>query len=148
MKTQTTLETNCHGGFTLIELMVTVAVIAILAGIAYPSYTNQVRKSRRTEAKTALLDIAGREERLYTTNHTYSSTPSDLGYSVTPDSTPMTVGSGYYRITISNISAGPPATYTLVATPVGAQASDTECASFTVTQTGNQTSTGTGAACW
>ena len=51
-------------GFTLVELMVTLVVAAILATIAIPAYQNQIRESRRTEAKTALLDLAGREETL------------------------------------------------------------------------------------
>ena len=70
------------GGFTLIELMVTVAIATILISIAIPAYNTQIRKSRRTEAKTALLDLAGREERFYNTSSppNYSSTPSDLGY--------------------------------------------------------------------
>ncbi len=52
-------------GFTLIELMVTIMVAAILAAIAVPSYTSQIRKSRRTEARNAVLDAAAREERLF-----------------------------------------------------------------------------------
>jgi type IV pilus assembly protein PilE len=135
-------------GFTLIELMVTVAIIAILASIAYPSYTSSVRKSRRTEARTALLDLAGREEKLYSTTNAYSSTPSDLGYTVSPDSTPMNVGSGYYTVSISNVGVGPPATFTLTATSIGAQTADTDCATFVVNQTGSQTSTPAGKTCW
>jgi type IV pilus assembly protein PilE len=95
-----------------------------------------------------LLDLAGREERLYSTNNAYSSTPSDLGY--TSATSPVTVGSGYYQVTISNVSAGPPATFTLTATPlVGTtQSQDAECTSFTVDQTGTQSSTGSGTTCW
>ena len=59
-------------GFTLIELMVTVLIVSVLVAIAVPSYIDKVRKSRRTDAKTALLDLAGREERFYNTNNTYS----------------------------------------------------------------------------
>ncbi len=58
-------------GFTLIELMIVVAVIAILAAIAYPSYQDSVRKSRRADAKAALLDLAQFMERNYTTANRY-----------------------------------------------------------------------------
>jgi len=54
-------------GFTLVELMVTVMIAAILLAIAVPSYQAYIRKSRRTEAKTAVLDLAGREETLFST---------------------------------------------------------------------------------
>ncbi len=68
-------------GFTLIELMIVVAIVAILGTVAISGYINSVRKSRRTEARTALLDLASREERFMSTNSAYSNTPSDLGYS-------------------------------------------------------------------
>jgi type IV pilus assembly protein PilE len=138
----------CPSGFTLMELMITVAIVAILATIAYGSYTSQVRKSRRTEAKTALMDLAGREERLYSTTNAYSSTPSDLGYNVAGN--PFVVGSGFYQVQILNVGLGPPATFKLTATPVpgAGQDNDTECQSFTVDQTGTQSSTGTSSSCW
>ena len=55
-------------GMTLIELMIVVVIVSILASIAVPSYIQQVRKSRRVQAKTALLDLAGREERYFSTS--------------------------------------------------------------------------------
>ena len=84
-------------GFTLIELMVTVIVAAILVAIAVPSYTMQTRKSRRTDAKTALLDLAGREERYNSTNSVYTSVPGNLGYT---GPWPVKVGGGYYQISV------------------------------------------------
>jgi len=60
--------------------MIVVVIAGTLLAIAIPSYIDKVRTSRRVEAKTALLDLAGREERFYNTNNTYSLTPSDLGY--------------------------------------------------------------------
>ena len=67
-------------GFTLIELMITVAVVAILGSIAMASYTSQIQKSRRTDARSAVMDLAGREEKLFSTVNAYSGTASDLGY--------------------------------------------------------------------
>jgi type IV pilus assembly protein PilE len=124
-------------GFTLIELMIAVVVATILLAIAIPSYNVQVRKSRRTEAKSALLDIASREERLFTTTNTYSNVAANLGFTGV---FPQTVGSGYYSVAIAVVAAAPPqpATFTVTATPVGTQVADIQCASFTVNQLGRQ----------
>lgn len=145
---------KCFGGFTLIELLVTVVIGAILLSIAIPAYQSQIRKSRRTEARTALLDLAAREERQYTITNTYSGTPSAVGYSAAPDQFPVVVGSGYYRVAAVT-TVGPPAGFTLTATPVVGQGQelDTDCASFTVDQTGNQsalnsTNADSTATCW
>jgi type IV pilus assembly protein PilE len=144
-------------GFTLIELMVTIVVAAILAAIAIPSYTNQMRKSRRTEAKQALLDMAAREERYFATNSAYSSTPSNLGYSGT---FPINIGNNYYQISAcvsatASVSAacsdaGTAAAFVLTATPINGQTSDSVCGTYTLDSTGAQNVTGTAGAttCW
>jgi len=67
-------------GFTLIELMIAVAIVGILATIAATSYQRQVIQSHRTDARTALLDLAGREEKLFSTTNQYTAIPSALGY--------------------------------------------------------------------
>jgi type IV pilus assembly protein PilE len=151
-----------HRGFTLIELMVTIVVIAILAAIAIPSYQNSVRHSRRTDAKSALLDLAAREQNLYATTTAYGSTPASVGYSGA--AFPVTVGSGYYSVNVTLTAAvaptsstvtGTPAGFTLVATPVAGttQAGDTACASFTLTSAGQQSALTSGGTdntsiCW
>jgi type IV pilus assembly protein PilE len=72
-------------GFTLIELMIVVVIATILISIAVPSYMQQIRQSRRTEAKTALLDAAGREERYFSTNgSSYTNVATQLGYNAFP----------------------------------------------------------------
>src|SRR5277367_308258 len=130
-----------NSGFTLIELVVTMVVVAILAAIAIPSYQNQIRHSRRTDAKSALLDLAAREQNVYATTTAYGTTPASVGYS---GAWPVTVGSGYYTVNITIVAAvapanstvtGTPSTFTLVATPVAgtSQANDAGCASFTLT---------------
>ena len=138
-------------GFTLIELMITVVIAALLLSIAIPSYNSQVRKSRRTEAKTALLDLAAREERYYNMSNPpgYSTLPSDLGYNAVTNSFPMNVGNGYYQVTITLIAAAAPkpAGYTVRAVPITAdQLKDTTCLFFQVDNTGLQTATNT--SCW
>jgi type IV pilus assembly protein PilE len=138
-------------GFTLIELMVTLVIATILITIAVPAYTTQMQKSRRTDAKTAVLDLAAREERVFSTTNAYSSTATDMGYTAFPQS----VGSGYYTVsvTVPDPAQVPvtPTTFIVTATPVagGPQAKDAQCTSFSVNQLGVRTATGTqGNACW
>jgi len=149
------VSTASNRGFTLIELMIAVAVVSILATIAITSYTSQVQKSRRTDARSALLDLAGREEKLFSTANAYSALPSDLGYGAVGTPWPITVGSGYYQVTVVSpdpAQAAGTASYSITAVPVpgSSQVNDTTCASLSVNQLGSQTSTGTGTAstCW
>jgi type IV pilus assembly protein PilE len=133
-------------GFTLVELMITVVIVAILASIAIPAYNAQIRKSRRTEAKTALLDLAGREERFFNTNNAYTNVPANLGYTaLTPTLTNLVVGNGYYTVTVNvpSVAPAPAAPYSIDAAPVGDQANDLQCATFTVVSTGQQIATST-----
>ncbi len=139
-------------GFTLVEMMVVVVIASILLAVAVPMYQAQVRQSRRTDAKTALLDLAGREERYFSTSNTYSNTAATLGYTAFG----IPVGSGYYQLNTPTITAAAgnvPASYTLTATAIGTQTADTSCQTFTVTSTGLQTSADGGgndttAICW
>jgi type IV pilus assembly protein PilE len=133
-------------GFTLIELMITVVIASILMSIAIPAYNSQIRKSHRTEAKNALLDLAGREERFFNTNNAYTNVAASLGYAAAGSATTVTnmrVGGGYFTVTATPVAAAPPtpALYTIVATAVGDQAKDV-CTSFTVNSNGLQTAAG------
>ena len=153
----TTIQTSRRsGGFTLVELMVVILVAAILLSIAVPTYQTQIRHSRRTEARTALLDLANREERYFSVNNSYTTSQQALGYGTTTTTfQAVSVGSGYYTVTIT-VTAGDPTTspvtqpgYSITATAVGGQANDTACATFTVDQTGTQSSTTAPAStCW
>jgi type IV pilus assembly protein PilE len=157
-----TAATRPSPGFTLIELMIVVVIATILLSIAVPSYMSQVRQSRRTEAKTAVLDLAGREERYFSTNGAlYSITPTDLGY--LGAAFPALVGpDNYYTLTVCSPAsaancdpnANPPAapSYYITATAAAgtSQAADAQCQSFSVDSTGQQFSTGTltSQQCW
>ena len=134
-------------GFTLVEMMVTITVMAILAALVVPSYQVQIRKSRRTEARTALLDAAAREEQFYATHNNYSITGADLGYAALP----LDVGSKYYNLSAACTVVNKVCVdFTLTATAINTQAKDKECATLTLTQTGVQGATGgaTAETCW
>lgn len=141
-------------GFTLIELMITVAIAAILTTIAVATYTSEVQKSRRTDARSALLDLAGREEKLYSVSNAYSQLPSDLGYSGV--AWPIAVGTspGDYNIVVTSpdtiTQGGAVGTYLITATPINLQVNDSQCTQLSVNQQGLQSSTGsaTTATCW
>jgi type IV pilus assembly protein PilE len=139
-------------GFTLIELMVTIVVLAIIVGIAVPSYQQQVRKSRRADARNAVLDLAGREERFLSISNSYSQIPADVGYAIFP----ATVNNGYYQLNVTVPDPNQPGvtpSYIITATSFGPQVADTDCAQFTVNQLGQQAALTTGGApntvtCW
>jgi type IV pilus assembly protein PilE len=150
---------NRATGFTLVELMVTIVIGTILLGIAIPSYQSQIRKSRRVEARNAVLDLASREERFFSTANAYTNDPPSLGYSAFGVANP--VGSGYYYLTVTVQAADPTipqlAGYTITATATGTQqVKDTACQQFIVNQIGQQssvdgsnvTTTGSASTCW
>jgi len=130
-------------GFTLIELMIAVAIVGILAAIAIPSYTSYVQKARRTSAKTALLDLASREAKYYSTNNAYTNSMTNLGYAsagpiAVPDAT-----SNYYNLSVAFFSGT--TGFIGTAARAGSQATDT-CGSFTLDYLGVK---GAGATnCW
>jgi len=159
MATRSATQASAMTGFTLVELMVTLVVAAILFAIALPAYQNQVRESRRTDAKTAVLDLAGREETFYSTQNLYSLLPSDLGYGA--GAFPVLVGSNYYTVNVqvpnpNAVATVPPTpSFLITATPVAgtSQALDAACQAFSVDQLGNRVATDSGGAvntvtCW
>lgn len=129
-------------GFTLTELIIVLAIIAILGAIAFPAYNDYVTKTRRADAQVALLDLATRMDRFFTNNNTY------VGATLAGIGMPAATPEGFYNLAITAQGA---TNYTIQATPVGAQlADDTECASFTYDDLGTKGVTGTGsvADCW
>lgn len=135
-------------GVTMIELLVVMVIVGILAAIAIPTYRAYVIRSNRSEAKTALLATAQNLERCYTNSTPYAYNSATCTAAVT---LPLTIAGGNYVISAGAV-ADAATMYTLVATPQGAQTADTQCASFSLTQAGIQTVTGTLSAtpleCW
>jgi type IV pilus assembly protein PilE len=149
-------------GFTLLELMIVVAVIAILAALALNSYRNQIRKSKRAEAKQVVSDLALRQEKWRLNNATYTSTlgSGGLGYSGGAGSLATKTPSGYYNITLSTPAATPVClgngatpsninSFRVTATaPSGSeQAADTGCSTIVLTSKCGLVEK-TPAACW
>jgi len=126
-------------GFTLIELMITVAIIAILAAIAYPSYTRYVQRGYRSEGLAMLNDAVARMERFYAQNNTYSNTTLALLGITNANS-----ATGKYTLQAPTTTA---TTYTLTVVPQGTQANDT-CGSLSIDQAGNKTSSTTATNCF
>lgn len=126
-------------GFTLIELMIGVAIIGILAGIAYPSYLKQVQKSNRSDAKVALNETAQRLQRCFTAHGKYDTA---AGVCTVVDNLKAPAGivstEGFYEVKIAADADLTNATYKLTATPVagGRQDSDDDCDRFTLNQLG------------
>lgn len=110
-------------GFTLIELMIVVVVVAILAAVAIPNFLDQLRKSRRSDAMRGLSDLQLRQERWRASNATYASS-MDVLLGSAAATTSYNNGSTYYSFSISGASA---TGFTVSATAKGAQVSDTAC---------------------
>jgi type IV pilus assembly protein PilE len=128
-------------GFSLIELMIVIAVVAILASIAVPSYRQYVLRAHRTEAKAALLNVAAAQEKFYLQNNTYTTAltaapPAGLGIAAT-------TRNGHYTIAIGAANV---TTFSVTATATGAQTKDSRCLTFSINELGVKTATNTD--CW
>lgn len=139
-------------GTTLIELMVVVLIAAVLVVVAYPSFTSQVRRSARAEARAALLEARAREEQFFQDQKRYTNDPVALRLQLTPsgtgDSALHLTDSGKYSIHIECASAGC-AAYDLQAVPQASQAADALCGTLTLTSDGIKDATGTNPGeCW
>lgn len=130
-------------GFTLIELLITVAIIAILAAIALPSYYQYILRSNRSAAESIMLEMASAQERHMLDARQFASSASVLGYQTLPD----TVAPNY-TVAVAT-SAGPPPSYTITATPINGQTSDTRCMTLTLGGDGSKSASGSSPTkCW
>jgi len=140
-------------GVTLLELLIVVAIIAMISAFAYPSYMQYVVSTKRTVATSALLRIADRQQQFFMDNKRYSNDLTALGFAANPlvladDSNSTLAGDAdaVYSISLSNVAV---TTYTITAAPLHGQASrDLECGSLTLTQAGARGSSAGGSDCW
>jgi len=114
-------------GFTLIELMIVVVIIAVLAMIAYPSYQEQVRKTRRNQAKADLMEITQALERKFTVDRDYSAPAFVFPMTISPRD--AAAGRQYYNL--SFVAAPTAGAYNIQAVPVNTQAND-RCGTLTI----------------
>jgi type IV pilus assembly protein PilE len=140
-------------GFSLLELMIVVAIIGIIAAFAYPSYLQQIQKTRRADCSGALAGMGNAMERFFTVNSTYlgaAAGGADTGApAIYLPTCPSDGGTATYNLTIQAVTGS---TFTLQAAPVGAQADD-KCGTMTLTNTGLKGVTGQNAGvtwqdCW
>jgi len=135
-------------GFTLIELMIAVAVIAILAAVAIPAYQDSMIKSRRSDGMATLSSAVSRMEQYFMDNKSYTSDMTQLGYAADP----AISTDSYYQVDVAAATATCPITscFKLEATPRGAQAGDTGCAVLSLTSDGTRDASGTSGVtlCW
>jgi len=140
-------------GLSLIELMVVVAIVAIISAFAYPSYERYVIKTKRSIAQNALLQIADRQQQFFMDNKRFAADLTDLGFGANPhvvddDGNATVAGDSkaVYSLSLSNVTA---TTWTLTAAPLQGQLSrDTYCGSLSITQAGTKGKSGAYDKCW
>jgi len=140
-------------GFTLVELMVVVLIVAVLLTVALPSYQQQVRKTRRSLGKAELLEVMARQEQFFLNHRQYAGVLTDLGYPASPyaidtdgNDGPTAATDRIYLIDISTL----PNSFTLYAIPQLSQSGDRLCGTLSLTSIGLRAATGNGspAECW
>ncbi len=129
---------RANGGFTLIELMIVVVIVGVLAAVAYPSYRQYARETKRADAHATLLRIATLEEKFFAGNNAYTTNATALGYAANPAAS----NDGYWNI---SISGNPAVAFSLTAVPAGGHL-DPDCAAgITLSSAGLR---GGAAGCW
>lgn len=120
-------------GFTLIEMLIVLVIVALLSAVAYPSYRNSVMKSRRSAAQAVLSDVAQRQQQYLMDARSFTTSLTDLKVAVPADV------STFYTVSIT-VAAGPPPTFTASAVPVAGQ-SQVPDGTLAITSNGSKTRT-------
>ena len=140
-------------GFTLIEMMIAVVIVAVLLTVALPSYQQQVRKTRRSLGKAELMEVMARQEEFFLNHRQYAGVLTDLGYPASPyaidtegNDDSAAAADRIYLIDISTL----PGSFTLYAIPQQSQSGDHLCATLSLTSIGLRATTGSGSPseCW
>ncbi|MEX2470081.1 MAG: type IV pilin protein [Pseudohongiellaceae bacterium] len=134
-------------GFTLIEILIVVAILGVLVGIALPAYNQSVLRSNRAEAKSELMQVASEQERYFSSFNTYIDDALPLNTPTVADRD-RTTQNGHYVIGVAAGPSGIGTSFIATATPQGDQTED-ECTTLTITNTGVRGATGaTADECW
>jgi type IV pilus assembly protein PilE len=142
-----------QAGFTLIELMVVVAIVAIVFAFAFPSYERYVVRAKRAVGQNVLMQVADRQQQFFMDNKRFAADLTNLGFTANPfivdDDGASTVAGdvdAVYSLALSNVTA---TTWTATATPLNGQLSrDTSCGNLTINQAGAKGKSGAGDNCW
>ena len=129
-------------GFTLIEVMIVVAIIGILIVVALPSYRDYIVRSNRSAAASFLMELANRQERFFLDNRGYAADMATLGATVPPE-----VSKNYVITTVGDNTTTPPS-YTVTADPKPSQDADDDCDNLILNNLGQKTISGSGTRCW
>jgi type IV pilus assembly protein PilE len=137
-----------HAGMTLIELMIVVAVIAVIAAIALPSYQEQVKRTRRSDAFEALLDCASDQERRYSARGSYANTAAAQAEAMCGYNSVSGVFESSNDDYVLTIAVATTTTFRIDAAPsaTGRQTGDTQCGTISIDHVGNRT--GSDPSCW
>ena len=131
-------------GFTLLEVVITLLIVAIIASFAYPAYRKNVLKTNRSDAKTKLLEVMQREERYYSEKNTYATDLTLLGYSASP----VLSDNSLYSVSAAAGNNDITSQVILTAAPQGKQTQDTTCNSFILSSLGQKSVSTGSTSCW
>lgn len=119
-------------GVTLIEMVITVAILMIVAALVFPNYSDRALRAKRVDAKSALLSGAAAQEKFFLVNNSFTDDLGALGLE-------QNTANDHYSLTVTSAD---PTTFTITATAQAGQTNDTDCLSFTINQIGQKTATG------